>query len=159
VTEAAAPSGLRVEAAGSGAVEAAARVLEACLVEAWPVASIEILLASGRGLLWLLTDDAGAVRGALLGERVLDEAHVHLLAVERSLRRRGAGTALLAAALDDARATGARRILLEVRASETPALALYVKQGFEIVRRRSRYYADGEDALLLERDTGPGAAS
>jgi len=118
---------------------------------------MERLLASGRGLLWLLRDAAGAVRGALLGERVLDEAHVHLLAVECSLRRRGAGTALLAAAFDDARAAGARRVLLEVRASQAPALALYTQQGFEIVRRRSRYYADGEDALLLERGTAPGA--
>jgi ribosomal-protein-alanine N-acetyltransferase len=159
VTEAAAPDGLRVEPAGLAEVGAAARVLEACLLEAWPVADIETLLASGRGLLWLLKDGAGAVRGALLGERVLDEAHVHLLAVDRSLRRRGAGTALLAAALDDARAAGARRVLLEVRASQAPALALYARQGFEIVRRRSRYYADGEDALLLERGTASGAAA
>ena len=159
MTDAAAPHGLRVEPAGPDGVGAAARVLEACLVEAWPVADIETLLASGRGLLWLLTDETGAVRGALLGERVLDDAHVHLLAVERSLRRRGAGTALLAAAFDDARAAGARRVLLEVRASQAPALALYARQGFEIVRRRPRYYADGEDALLLERGTVLGAAS
>ena len=99
------------------------------------------------------------MRGALLGERVLDEAHVHLLAVDRSLRRRGAGTALLEAVFDDACAAGARRVLLEVRASQGPALALYAQQGFEIVRRRVRYYADGEDALLLERGTAPGAAS
>jgi ribosomal-protein-alanine N-acetyltransferase len=158
VAEAAAPDGLRVELAGPDEAGAAACVLEACLLEAWPVADIETLLGSGRGLLWLLTDEAGAVRGALLGERVLDEAHVHLLAVERSLRRRGAGTALLAAAFDDARSAGARRVLLEVRASQAPALALYLKQGFEIVRRRSRYYADGEDALLLERGVAPGAA-
>ena len=157
MTDAAAAHGLRVEPAGPDGVGAAARVLEACLVEAWPVADIETLLASGRGLLWLLTDETGAVRGALLGERVLDDAHVHLLAVERSLRRRGAGTSLLAAAFDDARAAGARRVLLEVRASQAPAL--YARQGFEIVRRRPRYYADGEDALLLERGTVLGAAS
>lgn len=157
MTDSAAPYGLRVELAGPEGVSAAVRVLEASLLEAWPAADMESLLASGRGLLWLLRDAAGAVRGALLGERVLDEAHVHLLAVECSLRRRGAGTALLAAAFDDARAAGARRVLLEVRASQAPALALYTQQGFEIVRRRSRYYADGEDALLLERGTAPGA--
>lgn len=132
-------------------------MLGTCLVEAWSAADIDALLASGRGRLWLLTDATGTVRGALLGERVLDEAHVHLLAVEHCLRRRGAGTALLAAACDDARAAGARRVLLEVRASQRPARTLYARLGFEVVRRRSRYYADGEDALLLERGTGPGA--
>lgn len=157
MTEAEAWADFRVERASRERAGEAAPVLEACLAEAWPLADIEALLASGRGLLWLLSDEAGAVRGALLGERVLDEAHVHLLAVDEPARRRGGATALLAAALDDARAAGARRVFLEVRASQQPALALYAREGFEVVRRRSRYYDDGEDALLLERGIVAGA--
>ena len=51
MTEVAAPDGFRVEPSGSDGASAAAQVLEACLVEAWPAADIEALLASGRGLL------------------------------------------------------------------------------------------------------------
>jgi ribosomal protein S18 acetylase RimI-like enzyme len=43
-------------------------------------------------------------------------------------------------------------MLLEVRPSNSGALAFYQQQNFHRCGRRRRYYADGEDALLLERN-------
>lgn len=40
-------------------------------------------------------------------------------------------------------------MLLEVRPSNAPALALYAGMGFTEVGRRDAYYADGEAALVL----------
>ena len=60
-------------------------------------------------------------------------------------------------ALDDGRAAGMERAVLEVRRYNQPAIALYRTLGFREKGLRHRYYADGEDALLmeLELDRGP----
>jgi ribosomal-protein-alanine N-acetyltransferase len=72
------------------------------------------------------------------------------IAVHPGLRRQGAGVFLLRAVLTWAAAQGARRLILEVRASNAPALALYHRLGLRVEGRRPRYYAHPEeDALLL----------
>jgi len=49
-----------------------------------------------------------------------------------------------------ARAKGANRLLLEVRPSNTAALALYKHLGFIPISVRNEYYADNrEDALVM----------
>ena len=44
---------------------------------------------------------------------------------------------------------GAKEIYLEVRVSNFPAINLYRKLGYEVVRRIRGYYADGEDAYVM----------
>ena len=52
--------------------------------------------------------------------------------------------------LDESTKLGALRATLEVRVSNSAAIALYHKYGFEIVSRRKRYYVDNnEDAYLM----------
>jgi ribosomal-protein-alanine N-acetyltransferase len=81
---------------------------------------------------------------------ILDEAHIATLAVHPEFRRKGVGSQLLEAALIEARNKGAREAMLEVRASNHIAQALYKDYGFEVVHRRPRYYRDNnEDALLM----------
>ena len=41
--------------------------------------------------------------------------------------------------------------VLEVRASNIAAIALYKTQGFETVGVRPKYYSDNEDAVLMQR--------
>ena len=59
--------------------------------------------------------------------------------------------ALLGAALREETASGARTALLEVRSSNLAGLAFYANAGFVAVGSRPRYYADGEDAVLMTR--------
>lgn len=81
---------------------------------------------------------------------ILGEAHIATLAVHPDFRGRGTGSQLLEVALQEARNKGAREAMLEVRASNHVAQALYDGYGFEVVYRRSRYYRDNnEDALLM----------
>ena len=54
-----------------------------------------------------------------------------------------------------ARARGATRAFLEVRATNSAAIALYREAGFRETGRRTRYYADGDDALLMSARLGP----
>jgi ribosomal-protein-alanine N-acetyltransferase len=81
---------------------------------------------------------------------VADEMHLLNLAVHPEKRCRGVARFLLQEALRRSRALGAKVAWLEVRPSNTPALALYASFGFKEVGRRPRYYEDTqEDAILL----------
>lgn len=93
--------------------------------------------------------DGGAV-AFLVTWRVADEIHVIDIASDPRFRRRGAARALLVAAIGCARAGRARLLVLEVRASNHPAIALYRSEGFEVARVRRDYYTDPcEDALEM----------
>ena len=89
---------------------------------------------------------------------ILDEAHITVLAVDPHYQRRGLGQWLLVNLLFDAcdyrsltpdDHLALTRATLEVRLSNSRALALYESFGFETLGRRRRYYPDGEDALIL----------
>ncbi len=80
---------------------------------------------------------------------ILDEAHITVLAVDPRYQRRGLGKWLLVNLLEAACHRDLTRATLEVRPSNSLALALYASLGFETLGRRRRYYTDGEDALIL----------
>ena len=84
----------------------------------------------------------------------LGEATVQTLAVAPHRQRAGVGSGLLAHLLDDAAARGLSTVLLEVRADNSAALALYARHGFTPVGVRRGYYrGSGVDGLVLRRTT------
>ena len=84
--------------------------------------------------------------------RILEEAHITLLMVHPSYRKRGLGQLLLFSLLREAVKCKLERATLEVRASNQAALSLYQKFGFKVAGRRKGYYQQtGEDALILWR--------
>ena len=88
--------------------------------------------------------------GFALTWRAADELHLLDLAVDAAVRRKGLGRSLLEAVIADARLVGSRLLLLEARASNEPALALYRSAGFFVTDVRRAYYSDnGEDALVM----------
>ncbi|MBD2327560.1 ribosomal protein S18-alanine N-acetyltransferase [Alkalinema sp. FACHB-956] len=81
---------------------------------------------------------------------IVDEAHITILAVHPDYRGHGLGQRLLWALLKSAVARGLTRSTLEVRVSNTAAIGLYKKFGFQEVGLRKKYYSDNqEDALIL----------
>ena len=106
--------------------------------------------------IYVAREDDGRVVAFCACWVVFDELHVNTLAVSPSERRRGVATALMRAVLDDARAAGAARATLEVRASNEAALGLYTALGFRIQGTRPRYYTrPEEDAYVLWLDELP----
>jgi [ribosomal protein S18]-alanine N-acetyltransferase len=80
------------------------------------------------------------------------EAHILNLCVDPLYRDLGYGDRLLVEVLASAREADVNEILLEVRPSNSAALALYRKKGFRQISRRTSYYQakDGrEDAAVL----------
>ncbi|MEY3214437.1 MAG: hypothetical protein RIT28_4918 [Pseudomonadota bacterium] len=115
---------------------------------AWTAREIAEEAQSSLARLVLAEDDAGDVLGYALGWEVAGETQILRVAVGAAHRRRGLGRALLEALCA---ACGGGEALLEVRASNVPAITLYERAGFEITGRREAYYRDGEAALLMSR--------
>jgi [ribosomal protein S18]-alanine N-acetyltransferase len=95
----------------------------------------------------------GSVASFCVCWMLFDELHINTVAVAPAERRRGLATALLQHVLREAVARGVSRATLEVRASNSAAIALYQRLGFRITSTRTRYYTQPEeDALILWRD-------
>ena len=73
-----------------------------------------------------------------------------LVRIAAAEKRQGTGAALMAALTDAAEAAGCERIMLEVRADNAPAMAMYKKYGFSEISVRRGYYG-GVDAIIMER--------
>jgi len=82
---------------------------------------------------------------------LIKKGHVVSIAVLPEHRRKGIGQALMKEAMKNMRKYDARECYLEVRVSNKPAITLYEKLGFQIVKTIRHYYMDGEDAYVMAR--------
>lgn len=82
---------------------------------------------------------------------IMKKGHVISIAVLPQHQRQGVGLALIQEAMNAMLRYKAKECVLEVRASNTAAVNLYKKLGFEIKRTLHRYYVDGEDAYLMAK--------
>lgn len=99
----------------------------------------------------VLEQPGEGVVAAAVTWRIEDEAELHWITVHPGQRRRGFGAQLLRAVIGELREAGVRRVLLEVRRSNTGAQLLYKACGFAEIGVRKRYYQrDNEDAILME---------
>jgi [ribosomal protein S18]-alanine N-acetyltransferase len=88
--------------------------------------------------------------------RYVDAWHVMNVAVSLAFRRRGIAVALLERLFEITATDPRRGYTLEVRVSNTGAIALYEKLGFEARGVRRGYYTDNrEDALIMWREPTP----
>ena len=90
----------------------------------------------------------GALVAMASGWLVVDELQVNVVAVDPTHQRRGFGTAVLTALIQQARQQGAKSATLEVAPCNTGATALYQRLGFTTSGTRRAYYSDGRDALI-----------
>jgi [ribosomal protein S18]-alanine N-acetyltransferase len=91
--------------------------------------------------------------GYLIISRYVDAWHVMNVAVEPEHRRRGIATALLDRLFELTAEDSRRGYTLEVRVSNSEAIALYERLGFQARGIRRGYYTDNrEDALIMWKD-------
>ncbi|KFI76774.1 ribosomal protein S18-alanine N-acetyltransferase [Bifidobacterium mongoliense] len=82
-----------------------------------------------------------------------DDAEIMTIGVAPEHQRRGIAAALLRSLIERATDRGARRMLLEVRVDNDPALALYRRFGFARMGLRRRYYQpENVDAYTMSLD-------
>lgn len=87
----------------------------------------------------------------ILTRRGSHSARLYSIAVAAEEAGRGVGSRLLAAAEEAAIERGARRLHLEVRADNSPAITFYERLGYKPAGERPEYYEDGMTALLFAR--------
>ena len=93
----------------------------------------------------------GKIAGYAFAVLAEEEADLANIAVTKSFRHRGIAKELLSRLEAQVRAAGGRKMFLEVRVSNAPAMALYLKTGNVGRYARPRYYGNGEDALVMEK--------
>ncbi len=100
----------------------------------------------------VIAEDGGEIIGYGGVTVAADTADIENVAVTEPYRRSGVGGALLKELCFKAKAGGAKKVFLEVRVSNVPAMCLYLKNGFKGVYARTRYYSDGEDCLVMAKE-------
>ncbi len=131
----------------------------ACFDAAWSKEHYASLLSNPAVRAWVLAGVAGTPAGLLCFVVAGGEAEVYRIGVHPSQRRQGLGACLLDALLDTARRQAWDAVLLEVRAGNGPARALYRRAAMREAGRRSGYYTDPrDDAVLYRWEPESGAA-
>ena len=115
----------------------------------WSLAMFVLELSKPSGVCLAAIEDRRIV-GYLICSRYADVWHLMNIAIDPPARRQGVATALLEEMI--ARAGNDASYTLEVRPSNSTAIALYERFGFRSAGTRRRYYQDtGEDAVIMWR--------
>lgn len=121
-----------------------------CFESGWSAAEIARLLQQ-PAVFAQMAEHGDDVAALALIRVVLEEAEVLTIGVTPDYRRAGVAADLLASCEAEARERGAGRMFLEVSAANVAARALYDRAGYSEIGVRRRYYADGQDAQVLEK--------
>jgi [ribosomal protein S18]-alanine N-acetyltransferase len=78
--------------------------------------------------------------------------HIITLDVLPQARRFGVGSKLLSGAEDRLRSSACAAVKLEAAVNNAPAISFYKRHGYFITKTIPRYYPDGVDAFVLEKD-------
>lgn len=81
-----------------------------------------------------------------------DSADVDNIAVAEDYRRGGVASAILSELENISKDSGAKKMFLEVRVSNSAAMSLYLKHGFCGAYARTRYYSNGEDCIVMAKE-------
>ena len=102
---------------------------------------------------WFVALERGKVVGYIGSQAVLELADVMNIAVAPHMRRQGLATALIEHLIENLKPRDVTALLLEVRASNIGAMALYETMGFVQVGVRKNYYSNPpEDGKILRKD-------
>ncbi|MBQ9859473.1 MAG: ribosomal protein S18-alanine N-acetyltransferase [Clostridia bacterium] len=133
-------------------IETVACLEQACFSAPWSAASLAEELENPLAVFRVAVDGDGQILGYMGMHHVGDEGFVTNVAVFPAARRRGVAAALLAHMADYAAAHRLYRITLEVRLSNTAAIALYEGAGYVRDGVRPAFYRNPtEDAAIYSR--------
>lgn len=119
-----------------------------CFGDPWSEGSITSELDNPLSL-WLVAEQDGAVCGYVGSQTVLDETDMMNIAVGPDCRRQGIAAALIHELVARLKERGSHILRLEVRESNTPAIALYNSMGFTLLGLRKNYYRNPKESALI----------
>jgi ribosomal-protein-alanine N-acetyltransferase len=92
------------------------------------------------------------IAGFIVAEAVRASGHIITIDVIAAARRSGVGSLLLHAAENRLCAAHCRSVVLETAVDNIPALKFYKLHGYSVIKTHPRYYSNGVDALVLEKN-------
>ena len=102
-----------------------------------------------------LEEESGSnsIVGFVIFHIAADVSEIYNIAVENGHARSGIGKQLMTAAIEESARRKARKVILEVRKSNNPAINFYLGFTFTIAGERKNYYSNPiEDAYVMELD-------
>ncbi len=133
-------------------LDAVARIEQRIHAYPWTPGNFADALSSGY--LCRIAELGGELVGYAVLMQAVDEAQLLDIGIAAEYQGRGLGAELLERMTELARTLKMARMLLEVRPSNTRALALYRGHGFRQIGLRRGYYSartGREDAIVMER--------
>lgn len=129
-------------------IPGAAELEKRCFGAPWSERSLALLTTDAAcGEILLSEDGRPLAYGGIFWAP--DEGQITNIAVSPDARRQGYGRKILSALLRDAAEKDCKTVVLEVRRSNLPAIALYESSGFRTVGARKNFYQNPrEDALI-----------
>lgn len=124
--------------------------------DAWSAAQINSLLAQPFNHIIYATDELNTrLVGYCFYSHIFEDAEILRIGTCLDYQQQGIASQLLTDMMQICQATGAERVLLEVRKDNHAAIAFYQKHGFEQIAVRKNYYENHDTtkthALIMQR--------
>lgn len=140
----------RIEDVQEQQLEQIEKIEKACFSLPWTIDQLRGQLKDTQHEFIAALDERGRILGYVGMMYVLDEGYISNVAVAPEHRRLGIADALISKLMERSACLELSFVTLEVRCSNSAAMALYKKHGFIPVGRRKNYYDfPREDAILM----------
>ena len=118
--------------------------------DGWNKVMLESAFDTGRFIaLGIIESDK--LIGLITSSLTVDDADIEGVVVDKEYRKKGYAKALLIELEKLLVEKGIRKVFLEVRESNFPAISLYEKNGYTKINLRKKYYSDGENAVIMAK--------
>ena len=119
-------------------------------LDVWTESEI-IKSAESPAFLGFVDEEDGKIVAVGLFSFIFDEAEILNIATDKDYKRQKRAENILFTAFNQLKENGVKKVFLEVRESNAPAISLYNKLGFERFFERKNYYGN-ETALILKKE-------
>lgn len=124
------------------------------LQEAWDYKAIIELLAQDSVQLLIIKNGVEDIVGYCLYQMIFEQAEILRIGTHPDYQRQGIASQLFIKLNKELQDNKVENLLLEVRADNLPAIALYERQGFVVIHQRKGYYSQPNhsaiDALIMQ---------
>jgi ribosomal-protein-alanine N-acetyltransferase len=121
-------------------------------VAPWTRSHFEAEMAKPYSRFLVLTDDETdqQIFGFIVFWMMFDECQILNVVVNPTYQKQGYGLLMVRQAVKDSLQKNLKRVVLDVRKSNLPAIQLYQKVGFLTSSVQKSFYSNGEDAYSME---------
>ncbi|MCZ7409351.1 ribosomal protein S18-alanine N-acetyltransferase [Parvimonas micra] len=101
----------------------------------------------------IVAENENIIVGYVLFNQILDEAEIYKIVVSKNFRKKQIAFKIVEFLLDELKKNNVKKIFLEVRKSNIPAISLYKKCGFINIREIIDYYTNPkEDGIMMLKE-------